>query len=365
MPPRFRLPTLVLTASLALAATAHAQLAVNLDDGDDWLATGNASRNNGGLPVALQNSANGVTLTGANTNFVAGNTVTTLAQFIDGDTADAGSGTENEEWVNPANANGALFAAASPSSRLFGGTKYTVSLNGTLAINSTAGAVAGIQAGSAAGTGTIRDNIRSGISANIGAATAGTFHTGTIQSAFVWKKDDFLNGYNAASPLDASLGSLSVTGYGYLGNGGLETPTFFIATTARFIVQVGGTYYASATEFDLDDRRGGFVQADDGYAGSTATSGSLGAQSWLPITFSTLSSDTTPLATLGLPAAISLGDVTAVGVLLSSTFSTPQGTFQQRITDFEFNVVPEPSTTALLTSTAALGTLLALRRRRG
>lgn len=345
------------------ALVASAAPAVDLYDGDDWLASSNFSRNNGGLANNLSEriQADGTIL--GTVNGVPATTHRIVTPFVLGDGGDVDTTTANENWTGLAsNANALAFQTASPSGFFFGGSKIVLNTaaayTGVLSFASTYGVTGGASGGAS------RDFIRAGTNANLPTATDGA-HTGSIQTLFLWRQSEFLAPYNTGTVDISAGGTFRASGYAYRGDGGLDSPTRFIDMSARWVVQIGSQLYATDSTYAFASRAGGFVSpADDGYAGSDVVTGGLGGLQWRPLTVNPADSTTSdPLVSLGAPEMIALTGVTGVGMLLDSAFSVPAGTYQQRITDFEFSPIPEPSTYAALAGLGALGLAFWRRRR--
>jgi hypothetical protein len=147
----------------------------------------------------------------------------------------------------------------------------------------------------------------------------------SAKGVWLWNKADFLNGFNTGTLSIGAGDSLSLDLFQLSGG-----------TTSRFVVNQGGAYYVSNA--------------------STATTGTfsiadLSTQTWAAL-------NTTDY-TFGSFSSVTLNDVQGVGVFFNLA---PSGTNQSLfgISDFQLNVVPEPSVSLL----GVLGAFALLRRRR-
>ncbi|TVP82448.1 MAG: PEP-CTERM sorting domain-containing protein [Puniceicoccaceae bacterium] len=162
--------------------------------------------------------------------------------------------------------------------------------------------------------------------------TAGDYST-TIQGMLVWKKENFLNGFDA-QPVQLNSGdSLSITW------------TQIAATTVdvRFVVQQGGSYYVSNSGFSS------LVANND----LTTFSVDPAQTTWALIDTSDYS--------IGSFSSVVLADVEAVGIYFNASRANQQTIIS--FNDFKVVDIPEPSTFGILVGLAILGLVVTRRRR--
>jgi hypothetical protein len=148
----------------------------------------------------------------------------------------------------------------------------------------------------------------------------------SAKGVWLWNKADFLNGFNSGTLSIGAGDSLSLDVFQLSGG-----------TTSRFVVNQAGTYYVSSAS--STNSTGTFSIAD------------LSTQTWAPL-------DTTDYS-IGSFSSVALNDVQGVGVFFNLA---PSGNNQSLfgITDFQLNVIPEPSVALL----CGFGFLALLRRRK-
>lgn len=156
---------------------------------------------------------------------------------------------------------------------------------------------------------------------NPGNLTGGT----SAKGVWLWNKADFLNGFSSGTLSIAAGDSLSLDIFQLSGG-----------TSSRFVVNQAGTYYVSNASRNTT---GTFSIAD------------LSTQTWAAL-------NTTDYS-FGSFSSVTLDDVQGVGVFFNLA---PSGNNQSLygITDFQLNVVPEPSVALM----GGIGALALLRRRR-
>jgi len=157
--------------------------------------------------------------------------------------------------------------------------------------------------------------------------------TAAFTSAYIWKKEDFLNGLDSGTLSLGDNSSFSLT----------TTKLLNTTKEVRFIVNQAGTYYVSNTTANnvatnvLADING------DTWAELTITTNAAGGNYLIGSTYSTVTFD----------------DVRAVGIYADVTRS---GQIEWNVTDFQFAAIPEASSYALVAGLLGLGSVM-LRRR--
>jgi hypothetical protein len=169
------------------------------------------------------------------------------------------------------------------------------------------------------------------VQVNPATPSATNFNT-AIEGAFVWKKEDFLNGgdvqtvqFNPGDTLSVNL---------------TQIPASAATVDIRFIIQQGGVYYVS---------------------NASKTTSTIEAFSVTPTSTTWATLDTSNYA-IGAFNSIAFNSVQAVGLYVDIARTNAQVIFS--FDDFQANatVIPEPSAFAALSGLSVLG--MAARRRR-
>ncbi len=157
----------------------------------------------------------------------------------------------------------------------------------------------------------------------------------------LWKKENFLNGGDAAQVNIAS------------NNAFRAQISAQIPLTGRWLVQIGGTYYVSEESF----------VTDTDLVGNVFNSTGVSTSQWASIDLAASGGDLTALP--GSFGALSLNNIQSVGVYASFFGAPSSGTINPRWSLEAFSVdavvIPEPSALAL--AAIGLGAMLLVRRR--
>ena len=321
-------------AGVCCASLGLAQSAVQLSPSSSWLASealGHAPR------VAPAGSFSTVNGSASDVTVTAGSVVAS-APFV----TDNASAPEYPRytWMDLDDVAALAFSANNSSDGvIFGGSKLV--LAGATFANTAVDdlAISGLGDGGAG-----HDFLRAGTSASINAGA-----TGSLQTAFLWQKADFTNGYEETGT------NVTISRDDALSFSGYTEGAKIGGATGHWLVQTGGTYYVSTESFVLWGAEQAF------------SSSALLSTTWASVSFSNTSTTSDPLVTLGTPNALPLTSLTAVGVLLDADIvgGEAASVAQIRMTGFGFTpqAVPEPATWAALCGAFALG--LAIWRQRG